>query len=239
MATSALTLAFMRSGMPILWGTTSKLILSATVTSFHARGAILVAWLANLPQAILSVFHFLINRLCTSVCFAREWNSYATNRKGLRVTSPIGDQRSTYFLQLPLRWAVPFALMSGILHWLLSQSLFLVRQEIRTRDDKLRPESTCACGYSVLSLLVFTVAFFGMIATIGVLLTRNIDVQFPPAHHCSLVTSAACDPPPDDVHCHIKPVQWWVVCKGTKDTMGHCKFSSYEVTKPEVGCLYA
>ncbi|KAH6616882.1 hypothetical protein C7974DRAFT_53732 [Boeremia exigua] len=51
LATIFLTLALMRSGMPIEWGTASELILPAIVTSFDARGAMLVAWLANLPQA--------------------------------------------------------------------------------------------------------------------------------------------------------------------------------------------
>ena len=217
LATVFLTLALMRSGVPITWGTASTPIIPVTVTSFDAKGAILTAWLANLPQALLSLFYFSINRICTSICFAREWNSYATTRKGLRVTSPTGHQRSTHFLQLPLRWAMPLTIMSGVLH----------------------PESTCACGYSVLSLLAFTVVFCGMIAAIGVLLMRSIDVQLPPARHSSLVISAACHPPPEDIDCHLKPVRWGVVQEGTKNKAGHCTFTSLRVSKPEAGCLYA
>ena len=37
-----------------------------------------------------------------------------------------GAQRSEYFLQLPYRFALPIMLYSGFLHWLCSQSFFLV-----------------------------------------------------------------------------------------------------------------
>lgn len=98
---------------------------------FDAAGIPFNAWLANLPQIFLSALYFSVNRLCTSLYFAYEWNKYATRRKGLRVTSPKGDQRSTYFLQLPFRYAIPLVAISGLMHWLLSQSIFLVRFEHR------------------------------------------------------------------------------------------------------------
>jgi hypothetical protein len=53
---------------------------------------------------------------------ADEWSHFAKERKPLRVSSPTG---LTYFLQLPYRIALPLLVMSGLLHWLVSQSIFL------------------------------------------------------------------------------------------------------------------
>lgn len=220
------------------WGTASSLTIPFIQTNFGTQGAILTAWLANLPQVCLSFVYFSINRICTSICFAKEWNDYATHRKGLRVTEPAGRQRDTHFLQLPYRWAIPLTITSGLLHWLLSQSLFLVRQEVRTREGDLYPGSKCACGYSILSLLVFTLVFLTLLIVLLHKLIQHIDIRIPPARHCSMVISAACHPPVDDSNSHLMEVQWGVVDEGTSDRCGHCTFTSHQVTITKEGCLY-
>jgi hypothetical protein len=168
-----------------------------------------------------------------------EWNQYTHYRKGLRVTHPTGKQRGTHFLQLPLRWAVPLTVLSGLLHYLLSQSLFLVRQELRTRDGDLYPGSTCACGYSVLSLFVFTLVLLALLLVVLYLLSEKIEIYLPPARHCSLVISAACHPPDDEVDAHLGEVRWGVTELATEDHVGHCTFTSQEVTIVQPGALYA
>ncbi|EAT83304.2 hypothetical protein SNOG_09112 [Parastagonospora nodorum SN15] len=86
------------------------------------------AIIANSPQLILSWVYFSYNGLLTLLAMAREWESYMLHRKGLRVSdAPQGKQRSTYFLQLPYRLAIPFMFVSGFLHWIVSQSFFLLR----------------------------------------------------------------------------------------------------------------
>jgi len=221
------------------WGTASQSIISTTSTDFDARGILKVAFLANMPQVSLSLLYLSLNRFCTSICFAMEWNQYATHQKGLRVTDPSGQQRSTYFLQLPLRWAIPLTVMSGVLHWLLSQSLFLVRQEVRRRDGTLYPGSACACGYSAQSLLIFTLSLFVLLVAILYQLLREIDIHIPPASHCSLVISAACHPPEDDVDAHLAKVKWGVTTAATDSSVGHCTFTSQPVTSPQPGAFYA
>jgi hypothetical protein len=130
------------------WGTSSSLIIAATESTPTAGGVLKNAWLANLPQFVLSVVYFMINRICTSICSAREWNNYALHRKGLRVTeTPQGFQKSTHFLQLPYRWAIPLTVAQGFLHWFLSQSVFLVRVDMRNREGELYPTSISACGF--------------------------------------------------------------------------------------------
>lgn len=221
------------------WGTSSPRILGLTSTTFDARGTLQTVMLANAPQTCLSLVCFSINRICNSLCFMEEWNSYATDRKGLRVTQPSGDQRSTYFLQLPYRWAVPLTVTSGLLHWLMSQSLFLVRREMRNRDGFIYPESICACSYSMGSLLTFTCVFFALLLVVLALSMRLVHVRVPPARHRSTVISAACHPPEDDADCHLKQFQWGVTKEGGKNTIGHCTFTSKTVTAPREGFLYA
>src|SRR6185312_6672946 len=88
---------------------------------------LLIVMLANLVQPGLSFVYFSYNGLFTSMATALEWDSYARNRKGLRVSKdPQGKQREYSFLQLPYKFAVPLLLLSGLLHWLVSQSLFLI-----------------------------------------------------------------------------------------------------------------
>lgn len=185
------------------WGTEPESVIPFTSTTFDARGNFFVAFIANLPQVCLSLIYFAINRTCTLMYFALEWNSYATRKKGLRVTALLDLQGGTHFLQLPLRWAVPLTAMSGILHWLLSQSLFLVRQEVRTREGQLYLGSVCTCVYSAQSLLTFTLVFILLLLSVIYLLLRGMDIHIPPARHCSLVISAACHPPEDDYYAHL------------------------------------
>lgn len=132
---------------------------------------------------------------------------------------------------------------SGILHWLLSQSIFLVRLDGRTRGGELYPAyqgSTCACGYSSISLLCFALVLLVLLfAILLVVLRRSFAVRIPPAQHCSAVISAACHPPLDDTEAYTKKVQWGVV-KNTEGTLPeHCTFTSQEVTPPKDGMPYA
>jgi hypothetical protein len=55
-----------------------------------------------------------------------EWQSFAIKKKAFRVTSPVGLQRSTYFISLPARYTAPLIIVFAVLHWALSQSVFLV-----------------------------------------------------------------------------------------------------------------
>ncbi|KAF2733473.1 hypothetical protein EJ04DRAFT_409983, partial [Polyplosphaeria fusca] len=221
------------------WGTNSKLLLP-TSTSFDTRGILLNAWLANTPQILLSLAYFSINRVVTSAHFSQEWEGFSRSRKGLRVTNPKrSSQRTAHFLQIPYRWALPLGFLSGMLHWMLSQALFLVRLEMRDTAGVLYPQSTCACGYSPLSLLCFSLVFWVLLISIAWILACKVKLHMPVADHCSAVISAACHPPPDDEVAFLKQVQWGVVRNRFGGTIEHCTFSSEPVTQPEEGRCYA
>ena len=82
-------------------------------------------FVANTPQLLISMLYLLYNDLFTRMQLAKEWLSYGKQHKSLRVTNPIGEQRSTRFLQLPFWYTVPLVVVMIILHWLVSQSIFL------------------------------------------------------------------------------------------------------------------
>ena len=85
------------------------------------------ALIANIAQPVLSAIYFAFNGLITAMCSANEWNTYAREMKGLRVSGvPTGAQRSTHFLQLPYRYGVPLMVLSVLTHWMVSQAIFVV-----------------------------------------------------------------------------------------------------------------
>ena len=97
------------------------------ITGWDVKDLISSVFVANAPQPILSSIYYTYNGLFTAFLLGVEWNSYQSQRKGLRVSDrPRAFQRSSYILQLPKRWALPLMALSAMLHWLCSQSIFLV-----------------------------------------------------------------------------------------------------------------
>jgi hypothetical protein len=216
------------------WGSKSEQIVAFSRTSFTTTGTLTNALLANIPQLLLSVSYFFFNGVCTAMATAQEWNSFGTQRKALRVSKPAGAQRDTYFLQLPYKLSIPLAVMSGLMHWLLSQSFFLVRQDYRNGDGTLQTDlSRSACGISALSLLVLLVVYLGLYIFFIVFAFIRIRVRIPFAASCSLVYSAACHPPESDLDAQLKPVQWGMVGQSE-----HCTITSQAVTAPIPGVVY-
>ena len=189
--------------------------------------------LANLPQTIVSFLYLTYNALFTCMLAAKEWNQFAHERKTLRVAYPVEKQRSTYWLQLPYTYSIPLLIMSSVLHWLVSQSLFFVR--IEDVESKLVITS---CGYSPIAII--TVIPIGIILVLVVVLTgfRRYEKGIPLAGSSSAVISAACHPPEEDVDARLLPVMWGDL--NTEDSaVGHCCFTSFAVSTPVEGNMYA
>ncbi|KAL8645139.1 MAG: hypothetical protein Q9226_007434 [Calogaya cf. arnoldii] len=201
-------------------------------------GLLLPIFVANFPQILLSFLYLAYNDLFTSMLLCREWINYSKHRKPLRVTKPRGEQRSTYSLQLPYSYGIPLVIISGILHWLVSQSIFLARITVfdsLDRDDKRYSVSTC--GYSCIAIIaVIFVSSIALLAgnSIGF---RKYPSGMPMAGSNSAAISAACHAPPEDVDASVLPVMWGVV--SMEDNTGHCCFTSLDVTPPIVGECYA
>lgn len=220
------------------WGTSSTSIVSISDKAYGSTSTLVNALLANAPQFLLSVCYLIVNGLCTGMASAYEWNNLAISRKGLRVTTPKGQQRSTYFLQLPSRWALPLLIASAILHWLMSQSFFLVRVDKIDAQGDVK-DWTSACGFSGLSFLIACLVFLGLVTTVAGVSLIRFPLRMPFAASCSLVISAACHPLREENCPHLEPIKWGVVTgSATKGMVRHCSFSTKSVKRPKEGLEY-
>ena len=189
------------------------------------------------------MLYFACNGLITTVALAHEWSQYANQRKGLRVSAePMGTQRSTYFLSLPYRYAIPFIIVSMLVHWLISESLFLVMIEAYTVDQQRDPTNDIiTCGYSALAIVAtISVGAVALGALIG-LSFRRFKSGMPVAGSCSLAIAAAChaNVNPADLSREdesVLPLQWGEA-EG-REPVRHCTFSSAEVHMPQHGWVY-
>lgn len=214
--------------------------------------------IANVPQLIFSLIYFLTNSLLTSMTLAAEWSRYAVLRRGLRVSwNPKAAQRQSYFLSLPYRYAVPLMASSATLHWLISQSIFLVGVDAYdpdwTRDERL---DVMTCGYTPVAIVSAISVGGAMLLSIVALALRRLDSAMVVAGSCSLAIAAACHPkydpnlqheaqqvnirPPEEEEeeedMAYLPVKWGAVA--VDGDVGHCTFTSEEVEMPEAGKVY-
>lgn len=81
--------------------------------------------LANMPQLALSVTYFTFNTLITRAFAEMEWNSYSLYYKPLRVSHPQPGQTSSYRLQLPYKVGIPLMVFSTLMHWILSNAIYV------------------------------------------------------------------------------------------------------------------
>lgn len=221
---------------------TSESMASLSVPGSNgSSGILLIVLIANAPQALLSFLFLTYNGLFTCMLLAEEWSGYAHKRKSLRVTVPVGNQRSTYRLQLPYKYGIPLLILSGTLHWLVSQSLFLARVSGFSSSGVEDPEQTISTiGYS--NIAIITVIIIGVIVVILGILNgfRKYKPGMPLAGSCSAAISAACHQPGDDVDAATLPVMWGVVgTKGESGEVGHCSFTTFETALPLEGEVYA
>ncbi|KAF6823548.1 hypothetical protein CPLU01_11341 [Colletotrichum plurivorum] len=222
-------------------------------TSFIGRGSqnlLHNVILANTPQVVMTAIYYLYNSLFTSISIATEWDRFGSDCKGLRVSSkPRQDQRETYFLQLPYRYSLPLAAFSAFMHWLISQSLFLVSLELWTTtmspelSTVANGEGLISCGWSPIGVMCVIVASLLLLAFLLVVGGRRLWFGvMPVASSCSAAIAAACHPfeakNTDEADAWTKPVRWGVV-SAPDASPGHCSFSSGPVKDPVLGRMYA
>ncbi|KIW75837.1 hypothetical protein Z517_10582 [Fonsecaea pedrosoi CBS 271.37] len=198
--------------------------------------------IANLPQTIFSFLYLNLNGVLTSMWLAREWSQFASERKPLRVSKPKASQRSTHFLQLPYKVAVPLMVMSGALHWVISQSIFLaVVAEYRADGSLLDPTFIATCGFSPMAMIIVLVlGGLLVVVTLGLGTVMKYDASIPLVGSCSAAIAAACHQPSWDTDASLKAVQWGAI-PGMDNSagVGHCAFSSGEVEPVQDGRSYA
>lgn len=219
-------------------------ILDIGTLSYQSETLITNVLVANTPQVIMSMIYFSYNAIFTSLSLITEWDRLGTELKGLRVSSHCqGDQRQTYFLQLPYRYSLPLTIFSGGLHWLISQSIFLVNIEMwppfTTSSDNIM-----SCGWSPIGIICVIVA--GTIMVVFLLTSGLRRLRYggiPVAGSCSAAISAACHPAPnEEPEMWKKPLRWGVVSKASSEAsseLPHCSFSSRKIDAPIEGKRYS
>lgn len=233
-----------RHGSDKEWGLGFGAIRSDTTLPLRQASLMSMTLLSNTPQLLLSFHYFGYNSLYTCMLLAKEWSGYAHERKGLRVTSRTGEQRSTYRLQLPYRYSIPLLVLSGTLHWLVSQSIFLVSLKAYRHTGEADPENNIiTCGYSPIAILV-TIVVGAAIMLLGTAMGyRRYKPGMPLVGSCSAAISAACHPPFRDKDASISKVQWGAVknqeLNGQNYGVAYCSFTSWNVEKPVTGKWYA
>lgn len=186
-----------------------------------------IIFFANSWQLLVSLNYLLFNALLTSFCVEAEWQSYAIKKKALRTTFPEGQQRSTYFLSLPARYALPMQALFTLLHWTLSQGVFVTVIESYTWDGQLfsgvpflmisaPPCVTCKSPPYLIQIHLLkpmVAVLLGMfMSTLFLFLAfRKHPGYMPTGATCSVVLSAACHQPLADINAATEPVQWGVI----------------------------
>ncbi|KAI0194239.1 hypothetical protein F4808DRAFT_474875 [Astrocystis sublimbata] len=191
-------------------------------------GYIAVLLLANVPQLILSLCYFSCNSLLTQIHVEKEWNSFSTLYKPLRVSYPKGQQVSSYRLQLPYRLSIPLILISILFHWLVSNAIFLYVNEggiLTNLEDKFAVSalSLISISYSPLFILILVITtpffiifpplFFGFLKTEGNMVAGGWN---------SLVISAACHIHDTEANQDEEQVSDGNDSDDTKDPSIHC-----------------
>jgi hypothetical protein len=158
-----------------------------------------------------------------------EWSLLATKQKGLRVSEiPLGSQRGAYFLSLPFRFSLPMMALWTCMHWILSQSFYLVSVDfvnavlgtILDPDGTLNahaipegdgeagaPDHFFTCGvFPVGIMLVFILTSF-VIAGVVIIGFNRLPTNIPLVGSNSRLISAACHPVARDEGDELRPVQ--------------------------------
>ena len=238
----------------------ARALIDADLPQGGSGGLVSAVLLANLPQAIVSFLYLTYNGLFTCMLLSYEYSKYGpTGRKRpLRVTTPYGQQRksqdrisaqmlcltppylgSSYFLQLPYRYSIPLIVASATLHWLISQSIFLVRVSVYDYQGDYDGRDHSEVGYSCLPILLTVLLGISMLLVAVGSGFRKFASHIPVAGSCSVAIAAAAHQPKSDVDAAVLPVQWGEVNSEGTDEIGHCCFTSEEVHDLIEGRMYA
>jgi hypothetical protein len=187
-----------------------------------SSGIIPLLIVANIPQLGISILYVVYTGIWGKLAVTREFDNLAKSRKGLRVSNrTYGRQRASHFLTLPIRYAVPLMACSATMHWLCSQSLFLVRFDgIRSNGELDEKDRMARLGYNVTGMLsLIGVLIAMMVATMCVASLRRLST--PLGETCmSCVISAACHVRQERPQPWLHKLQWGDVGASSQGPVG-------------------
>jgi hypothetical protein len=149
--------------------------------------------------------------------------------------------------------------LSGTLHWLCSQSIFLVSIQFdhRALDDTApfnpnsKTDELLTCGYSPPAILAVIIIGIFMVLFLILMGKRKFKSGgMPVAGSCSASISACCHLPENEEALEggevpFRPVQWGVTdallagARFNSQGVGHCSFSGTNVGIPQEDVMYA
>lgn len=158
--------------------------------------------LANTPQFITSLTYIYYNIVLTTMVSEREWQRLGQKETPssscLRVSTPRGRQRSSYFLSLPYRYGIPLLIMTTVEKWFASLGLFYIvldiwdTEGVRVSDD-LGTGSIGELGYSSLAILILIIlTAVSWVAILFLGMVRSHPAGKPLLGSCSGVIAASC-----------------------------------------------
>jgi hypothetical protein len=204
-----------------------------------ASGATSRAWrfghiaFANSFQVLVSFLYLFYNNILTRQVVADEFLRFLdgdNGKKALRVSSPKNSvQRSSYFLSLPWKFAVPQMIAFMLLHWLVSQSIFIVLTSAwNIAPEKARVPGTDAtrlgfsCAGILLVLILATTLVLALVINGVQIYYCKVPGFFPRMATNSAAIDAVCRPAREDTEAHLFPISLGVVVDGP-DYSGKCK----------------
>lgn len=198
---------------------------------------------ANIPQIVISGIYVFYSGLLTTMLSAQELAGFATTAKGLRVSPPkAGQQRSSYFLQVPYRFALPILASMAALHYFVSQSIYLVRlNEYDILGNRKWPNFESVVGYSLQGTLAATILGAAMLALPVVLGFLKLPSGIPLVSHNTIAISIACHPFIDEpTEPDQMPLLYGRVVGTDKDGKERSRigFSAGDVEPLQAGALY-
>ena len=132
---------------------TSTLISHTLVNGYNAQLYCSIIF-ANVWQFLISMVYIQYNALLSSLLSNREWHGYGCRKKALRVSFPCALQRSTYFISMPWRYGIPQMITISALHWILSQSVFVIPLQSFTHNgDAVTWWEWPTVGFSVWAII--------------------------------------------------------------------------------------
>ena len=211
-----------------------------------SSGIVPTLLIANIPQLGFSILYIIYTNFWNKLLVAQEFDTLTKVKKGLRVSErPKGKQRTTRFFTMPMRYALPLMACSTALHWLCSQSFFMVRFDgvdahgrVDDRDQLVR------LGYSATGVIaLIAVSFAMLVVTVCMASVRRLNSPLGETS-MSVVLSAACHGNRHEPALWIREVQWGVVAsEGEVDRSGiqveHCAFTTEFAGQLVTGRIYA
>jgi hypothetical protein len=208
-----------------------------------SSGIIPTLLVANVPQLGFSLLFVIYSNIWSKLLVAHEFDRLTQTKKGLRVSErPRGMQRVGHFFTLPARYALPLMACSALLHWLCSQSFFMVRIDgVKANGEIDQDDRLVRLGYSatgIVSLVGVAVAM--MVATVCIGSFRRLQTGLGETS-MSVVISAACHPERYEPEPWLQEVQWGDVdggVPGAGNGEGHISFTARMAERPVIGRVY-